>query len=135
MLEQLLKGALQGLAGGSAGSASPLLQLAASLLNNGGRFGGLAGLIRQFEQAGLGSQMASWISTSQNLPVTAEQLMQAIGSGQMQQMAAQVGMEPHALGGELSKLLPQVIDRLTPQGEVPQSGLEDALGMLGKLVR
>lgn len=50
-------------------------------------------------------------------------------------MAARVGMEPNALGGELSKLLPQMIDKLTPQGQVPQTGLDDALGMLSKAVR
>jgi len=135
MLDQLLKGALQGLTGNQAGGASPLLQLAASLLSNGGQFGGLAGLIQQFQRAGLDSHMASWISTGQNLPISAEQLTKVFGAGEMQKMAAQVGMESNALGGELAQLLPQMIDKLTPQGQVPHTGLDDALGLLGKLVR
>lgn len=135
MLDQLLKGALQGLAGSQAGGTSPLLQLVASLLNNNSQFGGLAGLIQQFQRAGLDSQISSWISTGKNMPISAEQLLKVFGAGEMQKMASQVGMEPNAFGAELSQLLPQMIDRVTPQGQVPSTGLEDALGMLGKLMR
>jgi len=135
MLDQLLKGALQGLAGNQAGSASPLLQIVASLLNDNGQFGGLAGLIQQFQRAGMDSQMSSWISTGQNMPISVEQLMKVFGAGEMQKMASQVGMEPNAFGAELSQLLPQMVDKLTPQGQVPGTGLDDALGMLGKLMR
>jgi uncharacterized protein YidB (DUF937 family) len=134
MLEQLIQGALQGLSGNRPGS-SPLLQIAAALLNNGGQFGGLQGLIQQFQRAGLDSHINSWISTGQNLPISPEQLTQVLGAGPIQQMAQQAGMDSHQLSNQLSQLLPQMIDRLTPHGEVPGSGLEDALGSLGKLLR
>jgi len=134
MLEQILRGALQGFGGNQAGS-SPLLQIAAALLNNGGRFGGLEGLIQQFQRAGFDSQMNSWISTGQNLPISPEQLSQVLGAGHVQQMAQQAGMDPNALSAQLSQLLPQMIDKLTPQGQTPSGGLEDALGMLGKMMR
>jgi uncharacterized protein YidB (DUF937 family) len=134
MLEQLLKSALQGMSGNSSGN-SPLLQIAAALLNNGGQFGGLQGLIQQFQRAGLDSHINSWISTWQNLPISPEQLTQALGSGQLQQMAQQAGMDPQALSGQLSQLLPQLVDKITPHGQVPSGGLDDALGMLSKLMR
>jgi uncharacterized protein YidB (DUF937 family) len=134
MLEQLLKSALQGLAG-SAGNSNPLLQIAASMLSNSGQFGGLQGLIRQFEQAGLGSHVDSWIGTGQNLPVSPEQLAQVLGSGQLQQMAQQAGLDPQALGSGLSQILPQMIDKLTPQGQAPGGGFGDVMGMLGSLMR
>src|SRR6267142_3538312 len=131
MLEQLLKGALQGFAGGQSGP-SPLLQIAATLLNNGGQFGGLPGLIQQFQRAGLDSHVNSWVSTGQNLPISPEQLTQVLGSGHLQQMAQQAGIDPQALSGQLAQLLPQMIDKLTPQGQAPSGGVADALGMLGK---
>ncbi|HUL64198.1 MAG TPA: YidB family protein [Burkholderiaceae bacterium] len=143
MLEQLIQSALQGLAGsqGLSGNQSgmtgmsPLLQVAAALLNNNGQFGGLQGLIQQFQQAGFDSHMNSWISTGQNLPISPDQLTQIFGAGRMQQMAQQAGMDPQSMSGQLSQLLPQMIDRLTPQGSVPSGGLEDALGSLARLVR
>ena len=134
MLEQLLKNALQGFSGDQA-RTSPLLQIAAALLNNGGQFGGLQGLIQQFQRAGLDGHINSWISSGQNLPISPEQLTQIFGSDQLEQMARQASMDPQALGGQLSQLLPQMIDKLTPHGQVPNNGLDDALGTLGKLVR
>jgi uncharacterized protein YidB (DUF937 family) len=138
MLEQLIQSALQGLAGNQSGNQSgmnPLLQIAAAMLNNNGPFGGLQGLTQQFQQAGFGSHMNSWISTGQNMPISPDQLSQILGSGRMQEMAQQAGMDPQSMSGQLSQLLPQMIDRLTPQGSVPSGGLEDALGSLGRLVR
>jgi uncharacterized protein YidB (DUF937 family) len=134
MLEQILRGALQGFGGNQSGS-SPLLQIAAALLNNGGRFGGLEGLIQQFQRAGLDSHINSWISTGQNLPISPEQLSQVLGAGHVQQMAQQAGVDANSLSEQLSQLLPQMIDKLTPQGQAPSGGLEDALGMLGKMMR
>lgn len=134
MLEQLLKGALQGLTG-STSNSSPLLQIAAALLSNGGQAGGLQGLIQQFQQAGLGGHMDSWISTGQNLPISPDQLTQVLGSGKLQQMAQQAGMDPQALSSGLSQVLPQMIDKLTPQGQAPSSGFDDVIGMLGRLGR
>lgn len=134
MLEQLLKGALQGLTGNTSNS-SPLLQIAAALLSNSGQAGGLQGLIQQFQQAGLGGHMDSWISTGQNLPISPDQLTQVLGSGKLQQMAQQAGMDPQALSSGLSQVLPQMIDKLTPQGQAPSSGFDDVIGMLGRLGR
>ena len=134
MLEQLLQGVLQGFAGNQAGS-SPLLQIAAALLNNNGQFGGLQGLIQQFQRAGLESHMNSWISTGPNLPISPEQLTQVLGAGPMQQMAQQAGIDPQTLSSHLSQLLPQMVDRVTPNGTAPAGGLDDALAMLGNLSR
>jgi uncharacterized protein YidB (DUF937 family) len=134
MLEQLLQGVLQGFAGNQAGS-SPLLQIAAALLNNNGQFGGLQGLIQQFERAGFQSHMNSWISTGTNLAISPDQLTQVLGSGPMAQMAQQAGIDPQTLSAHLSQLLPQMIDRVTPDGAAPAGGLDDALGMLGNLSR
>lgn len=134
MFEQLLKGALQGLAG-NATNSSPLLQIAAAMLSNGGQFGGLQGLIQQFQRAGLDGQMNSWISSGQNLPISPDQLTQVLGSGQLQQLAQQAGMDTQTFSSGLSQVLPQMIDKLTPQGQAPSGGFDDVIGMLGRLGR
>lgn len=133
MLDKLIAGALQGMGGGQ--QANPLLGLITSMLSSNGQFGGLTGLVQQFQQAGLGQQMSSWISTGQNLPINPEQLMQVFGQQNFQQMAGQIGMDPEQFGGQLSQMLPQLIDQLTPQGQLPAGGIEDALGALSKLMK
>ena len=133
MLESLLSG-LTGTSSGRQTGASPLLQIALQMLASSGQGGGLGSLMNQFQQAGYGQQMDSWISTGQNLPISADQLMQVFGQGRMQQMAANSGMDMGQLSGGLADLLPQLIDRVTPTGQVPESGIDGALSELSKLM-
>jgi uncharacterized protein YidB (DUF937 family) len=139
MLEELLSQALRGAMGGGQAQqpagAGALINILGSLLNNGSQSGGLAGLIARFAQAGLGQHMQSWIGTGQNMPVSSDQLSQVFGQQGMQQMAQQAGMDHAEFGGMMAQVLPQLIDRLTPNGQVPHGGVEDAIGMLGKLMR
>lgn len=120
--------------GGSQGGMSPLLQLMLQMLSSQGQFGGLSGLEQQFRQAGLGPQINSWISSGQNLPISPEQLMQVFGQGQLQQMASSSGLDVGQLSGGLSDLLPQMIDRLTPSGQMPAAGIDSALTELSNLM-
>ena len=147
LLDSLLQGALgQGQAagqgtGGSQGGAL-LLQLAMQLLaggvgsrgGSGGGSGGLMDLIQQFQQAGLGQHVNSWIGTGQNMPISPEQLTQVFGRGQLEQMAASTGMDVGQVSSGLSDLLPQLIDRVTPQGQVPSQGIEGALAELSQML-
>ncbi len=94
----------------------------------------MAALIEQFQRAGLGQQVNSWIGTGQNLPISPDQLMQALGQGRMQEMASSSGMDLGQLSGGLSDLLPKMIDGLTPSGQVPASGIDDALAELSKMM-
>ena len=134
----ILDSLLSGLAGSSnapeQGAANPLLQLLMQMLSSNGQFGGLSGLAQQFQQAGLGAEVNSWISTGKNLPVSPEQLMQVFGQGQLQQMAASSGMDLGTLSGRLSDLLPQMIDRMTPQGQLPAGDIDSALAELSKMM-
>ena len=93
--------------------------------------GGLAGIIAQFKDGGLGHIIDSWVSTGQNLPVSADQLQQALGSERISQLAQQTGIPADSLSQQLTQLLPQVIDKLTPNGAVPEGGLlEQGLSLL-----
>jgi uncharacterized protein YidB (DUF937 family) len=133
LLDGILASAL-GAAGGQANASNPLIQIAGALLNNNSQVGGLAGLAQQFEQAGLGHVIQSWIGNGANLPISGEQLTQVLGSPQVQQMAQQLGLNPQQVSGALAQILPHIVDHLTPNGQIPQGGIQNAIGMLGQLL-
>lgn len=120
-------------------SARPeLLQMAASLLGNDGSAGGLDGLSDKFRAAGLGDVIASWIGSGQNQPISADQLQQVLGSDAIAGMAGKLGLEPADMAGQLSSILPGLVDRLTPGGQQPSGGLGNAgdlMGVFGSLLQ
>ena len=112
-----------GLAGGSQGqSGNLLLQLALSLLQQNG---GLEGVLGRFRQEGLGQQADSWVSTGQNMNISADQLQQIFGSSTMSDLASQLGMPREQAGSTMAQVLPEVINQLTPRGRVPENGDEE----------
>ncbi len=129
----LLDSVVGALAGGQSGGDNPLLNIVMQLINNP-QAGGLGGLVQSFQQGGLGEIVNSWISTGQNLPISAEQIQAVLGGGQLQNIAAQLGVSPEQASGSLADLLPQVVDQLTPNGQLPQGGdmLAQGLDMLKK---
>lgn len=128
------------LGGGGAGApaqgdGTSLVNAVLGMLANGSAQGGLAGLVQQFEQAGLGHVVSSWISSGQNLPISADQISQVLGgSGVLSHLSTQTGVPAGDLSGHLSQMLPGLIDQLTPHGQVPQGGLGDVGSLLGKLL-
>lgn len=124
-------GMLGGAQGGqAAGGNAALLNAVVGLLGNNSSVGGLAGLVQQFEQGGLGHVVGSWVSNGQNLPISADQLQSVLGSGVLQNLAQQTGLSHGDLASQLSQLLPQVVNQVTPNGQVPAGGLGDELGSL-----
>ena len=89
---------------------------------NSPQVGGLSGLQQMFQEKGLGGIVSSWISTGQNLPVSPDQLQNVLHSDALQNIAAKTGMDPAQLTAILSNMLPNVVDKLTPNGQVPDSG-------------
>ncbi len=95
---------------------------------------GLQGLMNQFNGAGLGNIVQSWISTGQNLPISPEQIQGALNNEQLQTLAAKAGVNPQEVATQLSSLLPGLVDKLTPNGQLPTGGIVDHLqGLLGGL--
>lgn len=121
------------LAGGESGGGSNLLQTVLQLVNNP-QTGGLEGLIRSFQQGGLGEIVNSWVAKGQNLPVSGEQIESVLGGSVLQDLAAQLGVSPQQASGSLADVLPQLIDQMTPNGELPQGGdlLSQGLDLLKK---
>ena len=130
----------EGLGGllGMLGNQPQLLQAASSLLGNDGEHGGLSGLMEKFQQAGLGDVVASWVGTGANQPISGDQLSSVLGSDAVSGLAAKFGINPGDLAGQLSSVLPGLVDHLTPNGQAPAAGLGnggDLMGMLGGLLK
>ncbi len=109
---------LGSLLGGGGAQQSPMLQIGLSLIQ---QQGGITGLIEKLKASGLGDHVASWVGTGPNMPVSGEQLTQALGSQTVGQIATQMGMAPSAASGALAALLPEIINKMTPHGNVPDN--------------
>ena len=99
--------------------------------------GGLQNLIGQFTSKGLGDIVGSWISAGKNLPVSGDQLQNVLGKDTIGTLASKLGMDSGALTSQLTNLLPNVVDKLTPDGKVPEGeitrkGMDILGGLLGK---
>ncbi len=96
--------------------------------------GGLNGLISQFASKGLGDIINSWIGTGKNLPISADQLQSVLGNETVKNLASKFGMDSGALTSQLSNILPDVVNKLTPDGKVPEGDImSKGMDMLGGL--
>ncbi len=97
--------------------------------------GGLQGLVWKLGRGGLGQQVDSWVGTGENQPVTGTQVRRAIDPRQLNAIADQAGMTPEETSEELASVLPVVVNKATPQGQLPDAdpfakGLEKVKRML-----
>jgi uncharacterized protein YidB (DUF937 family) len=127
LLDQLAGQVLGSLGGGQGQGGQNiqgmLLQAVISAVQN--QPGGLGGLLERLTQGGLGGHVASWVGSGENQPVSADQLGSAMG-GQLGDLAAQLGLPQDQVAGHLAQMLPQIVNHLTPNGQVPAPG-EDVL--------
>ncbi len=119
ILGQVLGGGAQ--RGGGGGMGDILGQVLGGGAGGGGSggMGGLGGLLEQMQRAGYGEQARSWVGTGQNMPVSPDVLGQIFGQGGIEEIARQAGVTPQEASAGLSELLPEVVDRVTPDGQVP----------------
>ena len=124
LLDDLENKAVTGMLGGS---SNPLATGLLQMINN--QPGGVAGLVQSFHEKGLGEVASSWVGNGQNLPISADQIQQVLGSEQVKQLAAKAGISPEVAGSSLAQLLPTLIDKLTPNGQVQQHSNLMEMGM------
>ena len=109
-----LKGAL-----GQLGAA--VLPVVLSEIMGTGSQGGLNAIVAKLEQAGFGEQVKSWIGTGQNLPITADQVRQVLGSDAVRQLAAKYNIPVDQISEVLAHQLPLAVDHASPDGKLPKS--------------
>ena len=115
LLAQIL-GSLAGRSATSQQRSDALLDMATAIIQ--GHPGGLAGLVQEFTAAGLGREASSWVSTGHNLPISAEQLEQVLGQGNLRTLGEQFNVSADSVSAGLASLLPALIDHLTPKGQI-----------------
>jgi uncharacterized protein YidB (DUF937 family) len=116
-----LAGSVLGGAMGNQGGSNSMISTVLELVNN--QPGGIAGLLQRFQQGGLGDLAASWVGTGQNLPISADQLQGVLGGDMLGQLAGKLGIAPEEASSQLADMLPGLVDKLTPNGELPQGDL------------
>lgn len=108
--------------------------LANALLQHiGDHPGGLSGLLQGFHNSGLGEKANSWVGTGQNEQVSPDEVEQGIGAGQLNQIASRAGVSPGIAKAGLAAILPMIVDKLTPGGQMPQGGALS--GLIGSFLK
>ena len=81
--------------------------------------GGLSGLVQQFHSAGFAAVVQSWVSTGPNQQITAQQIQQVLGNEKVKAIASRLGVDTNVVSQKLASILPEVVNHLTPNGQVP----------------
>ena len=131
--------ALNSSGGPAAGTSSSAVASAvvSMLQSHGSAMNGLGTLMQAFEGGGLGHLFQSWVSNGQNLPVSAEQIQSVLGnSGMLERIAQMSGVQTSEVAQHLSTLLPQIVDHLTPNGQLHPGDAASALeGLAQRFLR
>ena len=124
---QAAMGALQGQ--GGTGQPDPMGMVNDLLQHSGG----WSGLLDKFQSNGLGEAAQSWVGTGANLPVSGDQVSQALGGDALAGLAAKFGGNSPELAQLVAQFLPLIVDKLTPNGQLPADNGAGGLDSLGDL--
>jgi uncharacterized protein YidB (DUF937 family) len=83
--------------------------------------GGLKGLASRFNTTGLAEVFNSWVSVGENGVIKPDQIEAVLGNQTVQQIAQKLGIDTDKVAATLSQLLPQVVDQLTPDGNLEEA--------------
>ena len=108
-------GMLDGLLGGIVGAG--MVSVVNNLLE---QHGGLQGVVNEFEKKGLGGTVRSWVGTGPNQPISPEEVHKVLGPELLQQLSQKSGLSVQDLTQKLSQVLPQAVDKMTPDGTIPK---------------
>ena len=126
-------GALSGVTRGS--GRGDMLGSVLRLLADDGGGPGVNDIIERFEQHGRFDIVSSWIARGENLPISADELHTVLGTETLDGIAGQLGLSRRVTAERLSQMLPYVLDKLTPNGRVPEGGLGDIGELMGRMAR
>jgi len=108
-------GMLDGLLGGIVGAG--MVSIVNGVIE---KHGGLQGVVNQFEQNGLGNTVKSWVGTGPNQPISPDDVHRTLGPDLLRELSEKSGLSIQDLTQKLSQVLPQAVDKLTPDGTLPQ---------------
>ena len=106
---------------GGGGLGDVLGQVLGGASGGRGAAGGLGGLLEQLQRAGFAEQADSWVGRGTNKPISPDAMTQIFGHDGLEQISRQAGISEDEASRGLSELLPEVVDRMTPNGEVPDA--------------
>jgi len=108
-------GMLDGVLGGIVGAG--MVSVVNSIIE---KHGGLQGVVSEFERNGLGATVKSWVGTGPNQPISADEVHKALGPDLLQQLSDKSGLSVQDLAQRLARVLPEAVDKLTPDGAIPK---------------
>lgn len=85
--------------------------------------GGLKGLVNSFKEKGMGDLVSSWIGSGENSKISADQIQKVLGKTNLEGMASKLGVSYEDISNKVSEYLPQIIDKLTPDGKIPDNNI------------
>ena len=115
---------LSSLTGAEQDNAAPVKNALGDVLGLNSQ-AGVSGLLSQFASSGFGQHITSWVGNGSNLPITAEEVQQALSNSQVQALVQRTGLPVQELMPLVAKLLPHTVDEATPQGQAPAAGGQD----------
>lgn len=124
LFNRMGKGLMDRLTGGREQNRD-LVGVVARLINSH-NVGGLSGLARLFNERGQGDKFASWISAGENRAISPEEVQVVLGQNRVQQVASTAGLSEEEAARGLARVLPEFVDKLTPDGKLPEGRSVDA---------
>jgi len=117
--------------GGSSGGGAAS-QILSSLMNQPG---GIGGILAKLESAGLGEIVGSWVGKGENMPVTGNQVQNALGGDLVTKLASSAGVSSGSAASMIARFLPMLVNNLTPEGKMPAGGIQGGqlMGALSSL--
>ena len=109
-------GMLDGLLGGIVGAG--MVSVVNSIID---QHGGLQGVVSEFEKNGLGATVRSWVGTGPNQAISPDEVHKALGPDLLRQLSEKSGLSVQDLTQKLSQVLPQAVDKMTPNGTIPKA--------------
>jgi uncharacterized protein YidB (DUF937 family) len=116
---------------GASGGLGQIMKLFGGGGNSGGGNNGLQGMMSQLTSNGMADQVQSWVGQGQNQPVSGDQIRQAVDPALLNRIAEQSHQTPQQVSDEVAQVLPEMINKATPEGQMPaQDPFAKGMGML-----
>jgi uncharacterized protein YidB (DUF937 family) len=109
-------GMFDGLLGGVVGAG--MVSVVNGILE---KHGGLQGVVSEFEKNGLGTTVRSWVGTGPNQSISPDEVHRALGPDLLRQLSEKSGLSVQDLAQRLAQVLPQAVDKMTPDGAIPKA--------------